>query len=85
MQFNQCSLNKSNITVDKMRDCIINTGCPLGSGFQEQLSNHLVVLPFQGAGAERQGNGRGRMHFLQPCQVWVRELSESDLSLKCRE
>jgi hypothetical protein len=42
----------------------VYTGCPLDSGFQGQLSNHPAVLPFQGVGAERQGNVKDRMKIL---------------------
>jgi len=62
-----------------VRNCTKDEGGPLGAGLQEQASNHLKLLwPKVMVVSVEEKAGR------RPCQVRIKEMSESEPLMRCR-
>ena len=62
-----------------MRNCTEDEGGPLGAGLQEQASNHLKLRWLRARVVSVKEKAQQRL-----CQVWIKEMSSSEPSTRCR-
>ena len=62
-----------------MRNCAEDEGGPLGAGLQEQASKHLKLLWPKAMVVSVEEKAWQRL-----CQVWIKEMSESEPLMRCR-
>jgi hypothetical protein len=63
-----------------VRNCTRDEGGPLGAGLQEQASNYLKLLWSKALVVSVEEKAWHK----RPCQVWIKEMSESEPLMRCR-